>query len=96
MHAVSMLVLLPVKGSSVTNLQIRGIPSRLRDKIRTRAARKRQTMSQYLIDLIQRDTEQPSMEEFLEKVARWTPIPTRMGGARAVREARRLEEGLKP
>jgi hypothetical protein len=55
-------------------------------------------MSQYLIDLIRKDAEQPSMEEWLEKIRRSKPIPVRPGTdvAKAVREARRIEEGLKP
>lgn len=53
-------------------------------------------MSQYLIELVRRDVDQMSMEEFLEEVRRWKPLGHRMSGAQAVREARRIEEGLEP
>lgn len=53
-------------------------------------------MSQYLIELVRNDVDQMSMEEFLEEVRRWKPLGHGMTGAQAVREARRIEEGLKP
>ncbi len=78
-----------MKGSRTTDLQIRGMPVALRDKVRVRAAKKRQTMSQYLIDLIRKDAEQLSLDEWLDLV-RANPIKTRgrMSAAQAVREAR--------
>ncbi len=85
-----------VRGAGTTNIQIRGVPTSLRNKVRARATKKGQTMSQYLIDLIRTDTSRPTLDEWLEQARRWTPIPTRMTGAQAVREARRIEEGLEP
>lgn len=96
MHADSMLASKIVKGTRMTNIQIRGVPVALREKVRRRANRRGQTMSQYLIDLVRNDADQMSMEEFLAKVRRWKPLPHRMSGAQAVREARRIEEGLEP
>lgn len=71
-----------------TDLQIRGMPVALRDKLRARAARKGRTMSQYLIELAERDVAQPSLEEWLERLRNRPVIRHRMTGAQAVREAR--------
>src|SRR3990172_4861177 len=97
MHAGSMLVSKTVKKARTTDLQVRGLPLSLREKIRTRARKKGQTMSRCVIDVLRKDTERLSLEEWLELV-RAHPIRTRgaMTGAQAVREARRLEEGLEP
>lgn len=79
-----------MRGTKKTNLQIRGISTELHDKVRRRAEKRGQTMSEYLTDLIRNDPDQPSMEEWLEEVRRWEPIPVRPGTdvAQAVREAR--------
>jgi hypothetical protein len=79
-----------MKEGKKTNLQIRGVPPQLVSKVRQRATKKSQTMSQFLIDLLEREMSQPSMEEWLEEVRSWKPIPVRGGmtGAQAVREAR--------
>lgn len=77
-------------GTRKTNLQIRGISTELHDKVRKQAEKRGQTMSEYLMDLIRNAPDQPSMEEWLEEVRRWKPVPIRPGTdvARAVREAR--------
>lgn len=80
-----------MKGARTTDLQIRGMPSALRDKVRARATKKGQTMSQHLIDVIQRAIDdQENAEAWLEKVRNWKPIPVKPGTdtAKAVREAR--------
>lgn len=73
-----------------TDLQIRGMSVVLRNRVRARAAKSGQTMSQYLIGLVEKDTEGRSLEEWLEDVRRWKPIAVRPGAsaAQAVREAR--------
>ena len=85
-----------MKRGARTNIQIRGAPPALLEKLRERAGRKGTTMSQYAIEVLQRDLSSPSLEERLEQVRRWEPIPHGMSGAQAVREARRIEEGLEP
>src|SRR5712692_5380328 len=44
--------------AKTTDLQIRGIPVKLRDELRRKAESKGVSMSQYLIELIQRDVPQ--------------------------------------
>lgn len=65
------------------------MPVALRDKVRARAAKKGQTMSRYLIELIRRDAGQLSLDEWLGLVRSQPRIPTRglTSPAQAVREA---------
>ena len=72
-----------------TNLQIRGVPVALREKVRARAAKKGQTMSQYVTEVLQRETAHLSLDEWLDLVRRnRIPVHGGMTGAEAVREAR--------
>lgn len=89
---------LMAKKVAKTDLQIRGIPRELRAKVRRQSERSGQTMSQYVIELIRNAPEQPSVEEWLKMVRSWKPIPVKPGAdvAKALREARRIEEGLEP
>lgn len=77
------------------DLQIRGVPGPLRDRLRKRAGGKGLSMSQYVIQIIRDDLERPTMEEWR---AQWRKLPIiDLGGAgaRAVREIRDLaEEGI--
>jgi predicted DNA-binding protein len=80
-----------MKEGKKTNLQIRGMPVPLRDEVSRRAAKKGQTMSQYLTELIERRIkEEESLEKWLDEVRRWEPIPVAPGTdvAQAIREAR--------
>jgi hypothetical protein len=79
-----------MKEPKKTNLQIRGVSPELVAKVRERADKKNQTMSQYLIDLIRKETEHLSLEEWLDLVRRQPPTPVRgiITAAQAVREAR--------
>lgn len=72
-----------------TNLQIRGLPEKLHDIVRRRAAKKGLTMSQYVIGLIEHDRERLALEEWLENIRRH-PIAVHgdMSAAQALREAR--------
>ena len=73
-----------------TNLQIRGIPSDLHDKVRREADLRGQTMSDYVIELIQNAPDARSMQKWLEEVRTWKPGPLKPGTdtAKALREAR--------
>jgi len=78
-----------MKRGARTNIQIRGAPSVLLDKLRARAGRTGKTMSQYAIEVLQRDLSQPSLDEWLDEVRRHRiPVKGSMTGAQAVREAR--------
>jgi hypothetical protein len=79
-----------VKGTKKTNLQIRGIPSDLHDRVRREADRRGQTMSDYVIELIRNAPDERSIQQWLEEVRSWKPVPLKPGTdtAKAVREAR--------
>lgn len=81
-----------MKRRGQTDLQIRGVPVALRDKVRQRAERKGQTMSQYLIEVLQREHAQPSLDEWLDDVLRQPRTNVRMDTAQILREAREERE----
>lgn len=73
-----------------TDLQIRGVSVDLREKLRDRAESMGKTMSQYAIELLEKDLAYPTLDEWLDDVKKHR-IPVRPGGisaAQAVREAR--------
>ena len=77
-----------------TDLQIRGVPVVLRDRLRRRADGKRLSMSQYVIQVLQDDLSRPTLEEWLAEVGKLPPIDLKgRTGADLVREGRR-ELGL--
>jgi len=72
------------------DLQIRGIPTVLRDRLRRRAAGKGVSMSQYVIEVLTDDLARPTMAEWVAAVRRRLRID--LGGktgADLVHEARR-------
>jgi hypothetical protein len=77
-----------------TDLQIRGVPVALRDRLRRRADGKGLSMSQYVIEILSDDLARPSVAEWMAEVGKLPPID--LGGktgADLVREGRR-ELGL--
>ena len=77
-----------------TDLQIRGVPVTLRERLRRRAAGKGVSMSQYVIEILKDDLERPTMAEWLAEVRKLPPIDMRGAtGADLVGAARR-EMGL--
>ncbi|HYK97300.1 MAG TPA: hypothetical protein VEU77_02805 [Candidatus Acidoferrales bacterium] len=52
-----------------TDLQIRGVPVALRERLRRRASRKGVSMSQYVTDLLDEDLAKPTIKEWLDEVA---------------------------
>jgi hypothetical protein len=77
-----------------TDLQIRGVPVALRDRLRRRADGKRLSMSQYVIQILQDDLSRPTLDGWLAEVGKLPPIDLKgRTGADLVREGRR-ELGL--
>ncbi len=64
-----------------TDLQIRGIPVAMRDKLRRKAQSKGISMSQYLIDLIDREIDTVPLDEWLAMVRKNPPVD--LGGLSA-------------
>ena len=77
-----------------TDLQIRGIPVALRERLRRRAGRKGLSMSQYVIEMLKDDLSRPTVAEWVAEVGKLPPVD--FGGetsAELVRAGRR-ELGL--
>ena len=77
-----------------TDLQIRGIPVALRERLRRRAGRKGLSMSQYVIEILKDDLARPPVAEWAAEVGKLPPVD--FGGetsAELVRAGRR-EVGL--
>jgi post-segregation antitoxin (ccd killing protein) len=73
-----------------TDLQIRGMPVVLRDRLRRRADARGLSMSQYVIEILADDLARPTVAEWAAEVGKSRPID--LGGktgADLVREGRR-------
>jgi len=80
--------------SRKTDLQIRGVPVALRERLRRRADRKGLSMSQYVIEILKDDLARPTVAEWAAEVGKLPPVD--LGGktgAELLRESRR-EMGL--
>ena len=76
------------------DVQIRGVPAELRERLKRRAASKGVSMSRYVIKVLADDIERPTLEEWLEEVRKLPPVPG-VSGAAIVRELRdELEQGI--
>lgn len=73
------------------DLQIRGVPGELRERLRRRAASKGTSMSQYVIQVLKDDLERPTLAEWLKEVEKFEPIPG-IDSVALVREVRREAE----
>lgn len=81
--------------TKTTDLQIRGIPVSLRERLRRRAARKGVSMSQYVIERLDEDLALPTLDEWLDEVAALPKVDLAargLSGAQLVREAREEDE----
>jgi post-segregation antitoxin (ccd killing protein) len=77
-----------------TDLQIRGVPVALRERLRRRASVKGLSMSQYVIEMLRDDLARPTVAEWVAEVGKLPPVD--FGGetsAELVRAGRR-ELGL--
>jgi plasmid stability protein len=73
----------------VTTLQIRNFPDDLKEKLRARSAQADLTMSDYVIQLVRADLAQPTMDEWLARVAELPEHPElNLMGAQLIEEAR--------
>lgn len=72
------------------NVQVRNVPPDVHEKLRNRARNEGMTMSDYVLKLIERDLELPTMREWLALVSEQEPVE--IDAAEAVREARAERE----
>ena len=78
--------------AKTTDLQIRGIPVKLRDDLRRKAESKGVSMSQYLIDLIHRDVQKMPLDEWIAMVRKNPRVDIGMSAAELLHEARAEED----
>jgi post-segregation antitoxin (ccd killing protein) len=84
----------PQMAARRTDLQIRGVPVALRERLRRRASVKGLSMSQYVIEMLRDDLARPTVAEWVAEVGKLPPVD--FGGetsAELVRAGRR-ELGL--
>lgn len=55
-------------------IQVKNVPERVHEAVRQRAAREGMTLSDYVLDLIQRDLALPSRREWLDRLATRRPV----------------------
>ena len=53
---------------TMVQITIRNVSEEMRDELKARAARKRQSMQEYLLGELERITSKPSIDEWLEEV----------------------------
>jgi antitoxin FitA len=79
-----------VVASRKADVQIRGVPLAVRDRLRRRAAENGLSMSQYVIRVLREDLARPTVAEWMSEVRRLPPLDLRgRSGATLVREGRR-------
>lgn len=83
-------ITIPGVAGRTTDLQLRGVPVSLRDRLRRRAARKGVSMSRYVIEILQDDLARPTLPEWLAEVGKLPRVDLKgETGADIVRAARR-------
>lgn len=75
-----------------TDLQIRGIPTKLRDRLRRKAESNGKSMSEYLIGLIEKDVDALTMDEWIALVRRQPQAKLDVSAAELLHEAYEKEE----
>lgn len=73
-------------------VQIRNVPDRTRRLLKVRAAARGESLNTYLLDLLERDVERPTVAEVLDRAAR-RGSPATESAVDALADARREREG---
>ena len=69
-------------------IQLRNVPSALHRKLKSRAALAGMSLSDYLIDIIRRVAERPTVEELLARLRDREPLDSELSAADIIREQR--------
>jgi plasmid stability protein len=69
-------------------IQLRNVSPELHRKLKSRAALAGMSLSDYLIDIIRRDAERPTVEELMVRLKSREPIESELSGADMIREQR--------
>ena len=66
-------------------IQIRHVPDRVHSKLKARAADAGMSLSDYLLREVEKIAEVPTMKEMMERLAKLTPVKTKLTSAEMVR-----------
>jgi len=69
-------------------IQLRNVPDDLHRKLKFRAAAAGMSLSEYLLREVAKTAEQPTMEEWLQRLKKMKPIKTRESSAETIRAIR--------
>lgn len=69
-------------------IQVRNVPSRLHAELVRRARRRGMSLTEYIEDVLERDTAHPPLEEIVARVKTRQPVPLRRSVARMIKEER--------
>jgi hypothetical protein len=74
------------------NMHLREVPDEVHGELAARAAASGMTLRQYAIDVLSRHVEQPTMHDWLDRVARRRALALRVNTVAALAEARAEED----
>lgn len=69
-------------------LQVRNVPEAIHRTLKSRAAQKGLSLSEYCLAELRRSAERPTVEEMIERIRRRPPLPRDLGAAALIREDR--------
>ena len=72
----------------MTTLQIRNVPDEISRRLKTRAAKKGQSLSEYVLAELTRIAERPTIEELTERIRLREPVETGTAAAEIIRAER--------
>src|SRR2546427_8807642 len=73
-------------------IQVRDVPDRLHRELVRRAKARRQTLTDYIQQLLEREVAHPPVDELLARIARHRPVKLPMSPAALIRADRRARE----
>jgi len=71
-----------------TNMHLRDVPESVHDELARRASERGMTLRQYTIDVLAQHCARPSLDDWLDRVARRRALGLRVDSAAAVRASR--------
>lgn len=69
-------------------IQLRNVPDSLHRKLKARAAMEGKSLSDYLLEEIQRSAERPTLNELRERLRQRKPVSLKVAPADVIREER--------
>jgi hypothetical protein len=75
-----------------TNLTVRALPAQVRARLAARAKARRQSLNAYLLDILSREADTPTMDEVLARIDSVRPSPTGLSSSDAVAAVRAVRE----